>query len=282
MKYKRLNLRDLPKGIDLSITSELVPFSVCLSRISGEDPSTFQPLGSGTLVRKSGKFGILTAHHCLHGFRKEVELGRPNGDTLLCMLKDGDMVRVESHEAFEVPLGFPADAQYSRTGPDLTFIEIPEGPKLASFKAFGSFWNLDLDVNEMAAEFGKVGNLLVNAGFPEADYKTELTVDAIHHDVRFMSFISAIDDGDVSQNLNWDYIRSRCNYNEFNELPRSFSGVSGGGVWSVRLLYREKSEVWEVRDFALIGVTFYQTEVTEGIRELVGHYIASIYQRAWN
>jgi len=62
MDTEHLELADLP---ELSTAVKLGPFldySVGLSRVRDEK-HTF--LGSGVLVKKGGRCGILTAHHCL-------------------------------------------------------------------------------------------------------------------------------------------------------------------------------------------------------------------------
>src|ERR1041385_2243565 len=53
-------------------------YSVALGRVKNE---SFSPLGTGVLVRKGNRFGILTAHHCLHACSPEIRLGSDKGDT---------------------------------------------------------------------------------------------------------------------------------------------------------------------------------------------------------
>jgi hypothetical protein len=282
MNKKKINLRDIPNTLDIKITEKLVNYSVAFGRIRDKDSRTFQLLGSGTLVQKGGKYGILTAHHCLHAVYPESVLGNINSDILVCVIKGSQTVIVENHEISEIQLAYPENKKYGEYGPDLTFINIPNGPRLSTFKAISSFWNLDINSNDVNKEFVKNGYVLANSGFPEADYEIMITKDSIYEKIKFMSFISVIDKDHIEYVNEWDFINSVCNYANAKEVPQSFAGLSGGGIWAVRLKFNEDMKEWDVHDIALIGMTFYQSLIENKKRFLRGHFIDSIYNRAWN
>jgi len=278
MKTKTLNLKDVPRSVDYDISKALVDYSVAVCRVRDNNTNTFTPLGSGTFVVRDGMHGILTAHHCLHACNPEVRIGAHGQDTLLLMVTRGRCVILNPKDAREHPLAVPKSPEF---GPDLTFIEISSGPKLDLLKAIVSFWNLDEKRRSSAVDLSSGGVCIVNAGFPEVDYETSIVESAIHHHVKHMVFIGVLEDGDLSEHGNWDYIKSSCKYRFSEKLPETFKGVSGGGIWAVRLQVT-KDDRWSVRAYSLVGVTFYETEVSNNRRDLRGHFIKTIYETAWN
>ncbi len=68
-RSERIQLGSLPADLRDVLMREFVPYSVGLASISVAEPVKFIPLGSGTLVQKNGRIGILTADHCLRGVR---------------------------------------------------------------------------------------------------------------------------------------------------------------------------------------------------------------------
>jgi hypothetical protein len=153
---------------------------------------------------------------------------------------------------------------------------------LSTFKAISSFWSLDTDTNKLNEEFVKFGHILVNSGFPDEDYKIERTNTFVSQKIRLVSFINNMADGHIEYVNGWDYIDSGCNYGLTKEPPRSFGGLSGGGIWAVKLKFKEDMKEWDIHDFALIGTTFYQSPIKNEMRLLRGHFIDSIYNQAWN
>jgi hypothetical protein len=282
MNNQKIKLHDIPEEFNIKIPKKLVDYSVALGRVRNNDPRTFRILGSGTLVQKAGKYGILTAHHCLHDINPELTLGTLNSDVLVCVIKRNQTVIIKNYEISEQPLAGPANRRYGQDGPDITFINIPNGPRLSTFKAVSSFWNLDADANKVNEEFVIHGDILVNSGFPEEDYKIETVNNLIFSKVRLMVFISDMSDCHIEDIDGWDYIKSDCNYTRAQGLPRSFAGLSGGGIWSIKLKFNETTKEWDIHDFALIGMTFYESPIENDARFLRGHFVESIYNRAWN
>jgi hypothetical protein len=65
------------------------------------------------------------------------------------------------------------------------------------------------------------------------------------------------------------------------DLPATFSGVSGGPVWGMKLSKNKSDGQINIDKSALIGITFYQTELKGDERRLRAHFIKSIYDLAW-
>lgn len=278
MKTKTLNLKDVPRSVDYEISKTLIDYSVAVCRVRGDNTNTFAPLGSGTFVVRDGMYGILTAHHCLHACNPEVRIGAQGKDTLLLLVTRGRIVILDPEDTTERPLAIPESEEF---GPDLTFVEIPSGPKLGLLKAIVSFWNLDEKRRCLAVDLSFNSVCIVTAGFPEVDYQTSIGESTIHHHVKHMVFIGVLGDGDVSEQGKWDYIKSSCKYRASEKLPQTFRGVSGGGIWAVSLQVT-KHDQWNVKAYSLVGVAFYETEMSDTDRYLRGHFIKTIYQTAWN
>lgn len=62
------------------------------------------------------------------------------------------------------------------------------------------------------------------------------------------------------------------------ELPSSFGGCSGGGIWQVPLRKNEEGKI-EAEEHLLSGVVFYQTGFAEGVRRLKCHGRKTVYNR---
>jgi hypothetical protein len=207
MKSKTLILKDVPRSVDIEINKALIDYSVAVCRVRGNNPNTFTPLCSGTFVIQNGMHGILTAHHCLHAANPAVSIGAQGKDTLLLMVTRSRCLILDPNDAKEHPLAIPASDEF---GPDLTFIEIFSGPKLDSLKAIVSFWNLDQKHYELANKLSAPGIVIVETGFPEIDYRTRIIGSDIHHYLKYVVFIGALGDEDISNENEWDYINSSC------------------------------------------------------------------------
>ena len=278
MRTKTLILKDVPRSIDFEINQALMDYSVAVCRVRDNNPNTFVPLGSGTFVVREGMHGILTAHHCLHRCNPAVRIGAHGKDTLLLFVTRSRSVILDPQDTREHPLGIPESDEF---GPDLTFVEILSGPKLDSLKAIVSFWNLDEKRRCLAIDLSSNRACIVTAGFPEIDYQTSIAESTIYHQLKHTVFIGALGDGDLFEEEKWDYINLRCEYRASEKVPETFKGVSGGGIWAVRLQLT-KDEQWSVKSCCLVGVAFYEAEISDNSRELRGHFVKTIYQIAWN
>lgn len=265
----------MPSALFIELVQEIGNFSVALARMTGNDPATFQILGSGTCVKRGSHLGILTAHHVLHAQDRPVKLGVEGPDRIYFLGKNGH-VPVQAQQALvEHPLGVPeGDGDF---GPDLTFIPLPPN---SSLRGTCSFWNLDQDPEEILRTFAIDRTCIVNAGYPAAKYVTTEGPNAIHAAVTLQGGAGALVEGDIVRRGEWDYINSECDFAAFPNLLQSYKGMSGGGIWSA--LLASEPPYLRVRRFGLVGVNFWQTMPANSKCLIRGHFIRSIYQRAWN
>jgi hypothetical protein len=277
MNVESFKLGALPPEFSNVLMREFIPYSVGIGRVIDNDASTFTSVGTGTLVRKQGRIGILTAYHCAHSHSPPISFGPNSTHTLTVTLRGGSCVMLGPEEYFEYPLARPSSEEY---GPDLTFLQIVPGSKLQSICAISSVWSLDRDHSELLNTFGFTGALLATIGFPEVECNTKINGNDIHRTVMHKTFINAIEDKSLHSKDGWDYIDVTCDYAGTPSLPEKFGGVSGGGIWSM-VLRTHIDGHRSIERSALVGVTFYQGELVNHSRILRGHFIQSIYDVAW-
>jgi hypothetical protein len=250
-------------------------YSVALGRLKDGIPCW---LGSGVLVRWGTRFGILTAHHCLHACCPEVSLGDQSGDTLVLLLNRGHGAVARPEELAEQPLARPKSEEY---GPDLSFVEIVSPQLLGTVKAISSFWSLDRPAESVQAEFGRPLTPCASVGYPEAHYNRVVEGNVVRHQIRHMVYDNAIGEGAVFERDGWDYLDSGIYYPGDLNLPASFSGMSGGPVWGMELRRNKTIREITLGKYALVGITFYQVYRRGDRGGLRAHFIRSIYDKAW-
>ncbi len=238
----------------------------------------FKPAGSGVLVSKGNRTGILTARHCIHTPGPELRLGPGGTDTLFLVLTRGRGLLVPPQAVIERPLVAPNSEEF---GPDLAFIEFLPGTCLNRVNDISSIWSLNRNPVEIEKEFGKPGRLLASIGFPEIHYATEIESNTIRHQIRHMTYYFGIGPDDVFERDGWDYIENHCSHGESSKLPESFAGMSGGPMWAVKWKIDEINGQWSLIQFALVGIIFYETVISSDELRLRAHFIKSIYDLAW-
>jgi hypothetical protein len=278
MDAKNLTIKDVPPNFMSETGHTLADYSVALGIWEEGQAKKFKPIGSGVLVRKGNRFGILTARHCLHKPGPEVRLGPTGRDVLCAVLQLGRSVLIQPQDVIEHPLVTPKSIEY---GPDLAFIEVLPGGRLGSLKAIGSFWSLDKDPVKIATSFGKLGTLLATIGFPGVHYDTKIDGNTIRHKIHHMAYYFILGPGDVFEQDGWDYIENQCDISPSSELPPSFKGMSGGPIWGLHFDVDEKNEQFKLTEFALLGISFLEIVIENKERKIRAHFIKSIYDLAW-
>jgi hypothetical protein len=278
MNAKNLTIKDVPRNFMSETGQTLADYSVALGISQDIRGKKFTPIGSGVLVRKGNRYGILTARHCVCKPGPDLQFGALGTDVLFLVLQRGRSVLIQPQEVVKHSLATPQSAEF---GPDLAFLEILPGGSIGSIKAFGSFWSLDKDPSIIASSFGKLGTLLATIGFPGIHHNTEIDGNTIRHQIRHMAYYFINGPGDTFERDGWDYIENQCDYSPSSELPQSFAGLSGGPMWGLHFEVDEANEQFKLTEFALVGICFYQTAIEDEQRKLRAHYISSIYERIW-
>ncbi|MCD6320136.1 MAG: hypothetical protein J7M03_05585, partial [Candidatus Desulfofervidaceae bacterium] len=153
--------------------------------------------------------------------------------------------------------------------PDITFIYLPEN-KAYAIQAFGKvFYSIDKRINNQDynrnlgywVSFGAPYKLLKLGEAPSLTYSTEL---------------KGKDEVD-----NWDYLELVVNFEHLPQMPKSLEGMSGGGIWNVRIFTDARTGNIILnnlnKDVLFSGINFYQSEVVNNRRTILGHGPKSIY-----
>ncbi len=279
MVYLDIPTSEIPGSLADSIRREVGPYSIALGCYLDSKNEGFRAIGSGTLVQRGEKKGILTAFHCLSNSQsRDISLGKDGTDSIVVMGHRNN-TRVIPPQNMKVHA--LAKPQVEGEGPDLCFIEILPSPSLKSVEMFASFWRIDERRLETAEQFvhDKICTALI--GYPSEDHKTSVYGDIVEHQHSSMIFWGAMGLEDIIRINGWDYVDSICDRTHSPSLPSSYAGVSGGGIWAIRLS-RNSAHEFLVDEICLIGVAFSQTPPDEGKRTIRGHYIDSIYNHAWS
>lgn len=266
----------VPRALALDIMQQLGDYSVAIAQKTGEDDASFRIMGSGVCVRRGNDYGVLTAHHVLHAGPRPVALGKFGAERIYFLAKRGHSRYAAQSELEETPLGAPA-GDYGEFGPDLAVIKLPPGSVRSSLLAASSFWPLDIDPDRVVREFAVDRACLIHTGYPACHNRSAQGVPA---SLMLYGGTSGLLQEDIAHRGEWDYVTTACDYRAFPDLPSSYGGMSGGGIWSA-LLQRGATGALELHRFALVGVNFWQTGLELGVQRLRGHFVRSIYGRDW-
>lgn len=219
--------------------------------------------GSGILVRYRKVAGILTCAHV-------VEQARDQGSIAIVAngvrdsQKQSITVQFQSLRYHVVRGSGPEEV-----GPDLGFVQLPV-ITMSALQAIGSTLNLDVQQERfkqplqspyfMEACCGSVGEMMGQPEEKPSHTELENTIMLIGGQI-----------SDLSSSTGYDRLR----FTPGGIVPpKSYAGMSGGGVWRLGLR-RDEASGLSVEDRRLIGVAYYQTAE----RFIIGHGKISIYER---
>jgi hypothetical protein len=220
--------------------------------------------GSGILAGYQNIAGILTCAHVVDAAQSQNSIAiLPNS--------------VRDDRKFSITVDFRSLRTHvikgngsAEEGPDLAFVQLP-AITVSTLASVGSVLNLDKQQEIYKAPFrspkfmesfsGSVGEWM---GEPvETQTHTELE----HHIMVIGGQISALSSSS-------GYDRLLFEPGEAPRPPKSYEGMSGGGIWRTGLR-GDDATGYVVEDRRLIGIAFYQTAE----RFIIGHGKMSIYQK---
>ncbi len=276
--FEHLKFADVPEEFMDATGYSLADYSVAIGHVTHENPLRFEIFGSGVLVQKGKRCGLLTAHHCVHGpDAPEFRFGSFDGDKLVLVLKRSHLVVLPPEILVKHDLGIPtADGE-----PDLAFVEFLASPQLGAVRAVSSFWSLDRDFGKIATEFGQFGMPFTVIGFPGTYHQTKREGNIVRKIIKHMAFFYAIRPKGIFSARGWDYVEATNRYDQGNELPPTFHGVSGGPVWGLKIKREKQSGRLILNDFALLGIAISQIRASKKALRVRAHFIRSIYELAW-
>ncbi len=263
----------LPRKLLDDVSQLIFGFSTGLFKVTTSPSEKKSPLliGSGTFVCISNTFGILTAAHVVDLLRRPYSLGLILGTKVHRYTINSDYL-----EVIRIAKG-----QVDSEGPDLGFIVLPSS-ELGTIKAKKSFYNLDIKSDRMLTtppEFEK--GIWALCGVPDAMTVVGPSIKGFGLIKGFQMECGVGSIGHTYTVGEYDYCDFKVKYDTSPNIPQSFGGVSGGGLWQIPL--RKSSEqTIEPIEYILSGVAFYQTERTGLYRSIKCHGRKSIYDMAYS
>lgn len=259
---REIPIKELPPELTAQVHDKirLHAVSMVLPPVGESDPRCC----SGTLVQLNEMVGILTARHVWTEIQRAASLA---------LLVGGQPYYVDP----QVLRAFgPADdgtlPEVGARVPDIAFVRLPtlaRGPIQAYGKVFYS-----IDARRQSPDIDLLGErgFWILAGSPQALAKPDTGMVA-----------SFLYDTSVQKRVTfggWDYLFVNLNLKQNPELPTTYGGVSGGGIWRAVFYVSEDETVFAVesakRDIILSGVAFYQTG-EEGC-QVIAHGPLSLYE----
>lgn len=246
-----LHISDVPSTLHDEIAEHLSLYSVGFSAIRvttrGEQSAAS---GSGTLVHVDGRRTVLTADHVAE------QLERANRISLLIDWSGG--LRRCAFERTHLSFARLARGTDDGEGPDLALIFLPQADEaVSSLGAHKCFYNLDRRIEMLGCNFpGLEYGFWFPCGVP-AEGSRELEPMRCFARARGAWGLCAIAGRPT------EFQRDGFDYLDFNvpesgkDIPSSLGGMSGAGLWQVRLRQRSDGEIY-VQDYFLAGVVFYE------------------------
>lgn len=265
-------MKDIPQRVMDEVMNSLKNYLVAFYiLIPQRQQSRIRMIGSGTLVELDRDHYILTAAHVWHETREADNVG-----LVLTDHQSSFLIPRDSLQAKEVWSG-----RLTEWGPDVALLKIPS-PFIPTISAHKSFLNLALQKQNLRtspltiqngfwAVTGMVGELSEVQDHPETG-TTEGHVDG-------EAFFSAVQD--THEHNGFDYFDLGANLS-LSGVPSSFGGVSGGGLWEIKLSMSESTNEirWDEKRH-LRGVAYWQSEGSTNHRVIRCHGPKSIYETAW-
>jgi len=270
---KWIRVKDLPIELIAQISRVLHLYSTALIKITstpleGEKASL---IGSGTLISVDDVYGILTAQHVVDLIDKSCKLG-------MILIEGVHRFDVEEEHLLIIEIAKPKAQEY---GPDLAFICLPIS-KVAEMKAYKSFLDLSVDREELLSATPDLHDgVWFLCGVPDEWTMPDQSEKGFE---KISSFSGLCGAGGVTDEYDiegYDYIDALIEYVDETTLPKSFGGISGGGLWQV-ILKESSDKKLEPDRYLFYGVPFYQSSIVERKRQIRCHSRNSVYQTAYS
>jgi hypothetical protein len=237
----------MPKDASEILIPHIRHYTVGFMLPDGPAPSV---LGSGVLATAGNADGILTCAHVadLYSDRPEIGLLRFNRDQL------DQRMKLQLGPTMTIKVGQP---EYRPYEPDIAFTRIDE-QQAGALKATCSFINLDLNLQKFAEE--PASDTHVDSIFGLVD---ELPADPITQG----KVVTTPVQGLLTPGHVFELQDGRATFRPLDEntsdLPFSFGGNSGGGLW--RAYLKDGGDHYEKVDVRLVGIASFQLKGTHDV-----------------
>jgi len=265
-------LKDLPEVVLESAARAVARYSIGFVDVKSPPRRSDDArlLGSGTLVSVGSERAILTAHHVLTVLPRGGRLG-------LILSPTAQQHTVDTQDLAYVDI---APGRLDSEGPDLGAIVL--APSIASsIGAMKSYFKLDFHQEHMLQSPPHIrdGFWCVN-GFVDEWTVLERVKEGWGLAKGFCNLSGAGGPEDAIVVGDHDYFAFPVSYAGRSVAPKSFGGMSGGGLWQIPLLRNAQGQI-EHKPPLLSGVVFYQEPTTETYCGVKCHGRLSVYKVAF-
>jgi hypothetical protein len=263
------SINALPKSLFRDISEVINGYSTALImvRIGADEQEAANLIGSGTFISSAKATGILTAAHVVDAMKGSYLLGltlREHEHRYLIESKYLNIIRI-------------AKGQVESDGPDLALIVLPTS-ELGIIRANRTFYNLDRNRERMlSAPPGLDTGIWSLCGYIDILTTNETSERGF---ASLKGFHGLCGFGGVRREYkvgDFDYYNYEVSYEGRTDIPETFGGMSGGGLWQIPLRMRS-DQIIEPKEFLLSGLAFYQTQRTGLNRIIKCHGRKSIYE----
>lgn len=267
---ERISITDFPPATIDTACNQIAQFTVGLNRVFRRDKKIdSQLIGAGTLVNISGVDCILTADHVLGELRKSDRLNLISSFT-------GEQ-RAHTFPYSHLGIHRIGRGSIDETGPDIGLIVLPQ-QKIAALRSEKVFYNIDKRANRFSGIYLPCDHgLWFNCGLIGESEQILDPRPPVQSLKGYQALCGASASPTESHDGEFDYLEVRIDYGQRSDLPLSFGGMSGGGLWQV-LLRRDAAGDIEPEEYILSGVTFFQTAVEQDVRKLRCHGRKTVYE----
>lgn len=267
---EQIRIADIPDGVVDSAIDQVIRYTVGLMRCDSDGRTeTSKLIGTGTLVTIDNRGSILTAEHVASQLSEGCKLD------VLCSFT-GKRERVQ-FEFYHLAIHRIAKGAEDAVGPDIALIVLPN-VGIGYLKSEKLFYNINRRENEFGlTPMDKRNGFWLTCGIPGdwelKRHESDQTIVKSYQGLCGASGVSR--EYDVDE---YDYVEVTVDYSSGNpDLPLSFGGCSGGGIWQIPLRKNTAGVIISETPI-LSGVVFYQTKIDGGLRLLRCHGRKTIYQ----
>lgn len=272
MAQRKVSINNIPTSLLETIKSDISTFTIGFSKIIGENESEdIKLLGTGTLVKVGTSHAILTAQHVLKLLPTEGRLG-----LIISQRVGRETIDIQGIRYLEIARG-SNDCE----GPDLAVV-ILSSSIASTIAARKNFYDLTKHreralVNSPDRQYG----VWCNIGFIDENTVEKPGRDGYQKIKGFFMLcgFGGPDEPPIKRG-EFDYISMPVTYGSSQDIPISFGGMSGGGVWQIQLIQDEGKEM-KAGELLLSGVVFYQDQLANDRRNVICHYRDSVYKTAY-
>lgn len=269
---EKIQIKDLPDELIGRIQKEIEPYEVILL-----DPDIREEeipvLASGTLIQIEDQYCILTARHVSEQLTKLQEIGLNLGTYEHRSTIDTSTLRIVDLE----------EQVRGARDSDLAVIILPI-PQIGLGNARKAFWNLSKHKKSVLSELPDWNNgLFLLCGTIGEWAEIENSTGQFSRILNCRCELMYTGVRRYYRKGRFDYLNLGVSYRDRTDLPKSFRGASGGGIWGTQLRRTEDGGIGYSSPL-LVGMAFKQDEQINGSKSVItgitGYGPRTIYEQA--